>query len=74
MHVLSTWMKSEIRGTCIIQNVVYIPGPLFEAVFLEYARLLINLGHGAAATYYCSLAGDKGTQLLKEVTILFGSD
>ncbi|XP_076467443.1 WD repeat-containing protein 11-like [Babylonia areolata] len=46
-------------------------GPLFEAVFLEYARFLINLGHGKAASYYCSLAGDKGAQLYKEVCILF---
>ena len=46
-------------------------GPLFEAVFLEYARFLINLGHGKAASYYCSLAGEKGEQLYKEVCILF---
>ncbi|KAK7110591.1 WD repeat-containing protein 11-like [Littorina saxatilis] len=45
--------------------------PLFEAVFLEYARFLINLGHGKAASHYCSLAGDKGAQLYKEVCILF---
>ncbi|KAK7498382.1 hypothetical protein BaRGS_00010336, partial [Batillaria attramentaria] len=45
--------------------------PLFEAVFLEYARYLINLGHGKAASHYCSLAGDKGAQLYKEVCILF---
>lgn len=47
-------------------------GPLFEAVFLEYARYLINLGHGKAASHYCTLAGDKGAQLYKEVCILFG--
>jgi hypothetical protein len=53
--------------------VFVIAGPLFEAVFLEYARFLINLGHGKAASYYCSLAGEKGAQLFKEVCILFNN-
>ncbi|XP_050396083.2 WD repeat-containing protein 11 [Patella vulgata] len=44
---------------------------LFEAVYLEYARFLTNLGHRKAAEYYCHKAGDKGQQLLKEVEILF---
>ncbi|KAL3863810.1 hypothetical protein ACJMK2_005541 [Sinanodonta woodiana] len=46
-------------------------GLLIEAVFLEYARLLSNLGHRKAAEYYCKKAGEKGEQLLKEVEILF---
>uniref|UniRef100_A0A2C9KHQ4 Uncharacterized protein n=1 Tax=Biomphalaria glabrata TaxID=6526 RepID=A0A2C9KHQ4_BIOGL len=46
---------------------------LFEAIYLEYARYLINLGLGQAAEYYCHKAGDKGQQLLKEVEILFSS-
>ncbi|XP_064605109.1 WD repeat-containing protein 11-like [Liolophura sinensis] len=46
--------------------------PLFEAVYLEYARYLTNLRHRKAAEYYCELAGDKGAQFLKEVEILFG--
>ncbi|KAL4232352.1 WD repeat-containing protein 11 [Mactra antiquata] len=44
---------------------------LIEAVFLEYARQLSNLGHRQAAEYYCEKAGKKGQQLLKEVQILF---
>ncbi|GFR86903.1 WD repeat-containing protein 11 [Elysia marginata] len=44
---------------------------LFQAVFLEYARYLINLGLGQAAKYYCQKAGDQGQQLVKEVDILF---
>ncbi|KAH9489673.1 WD repeat-containing protein 11, partial [Bulinus truncatus] len=32
---------------------------LFEAIYLEYARYLINLGLGQAAEYYCHKAGDK---------------
>ena len=54
-----------------VDDVLNFAGPLFEAVFLEYARFLINLGHGKAASYYCSLAGEKGAQLYKEVCILF---
>ncbi|KAK3585480.1 hypothetical protein CHS0354_003328 [Potamilus streckersoni] len=46
-------------------------GTLIEAVFLEYARFLSNLGHRKAAEYYCKQAGEKGQQLLKEVEILF---
>ncbi|XP_059139612.1 WD repeat-containing protein 11-like [Physella acuta] len=46
---------------------------LIEAIYLEYARYLINLGHGQAAEYYCLKAGDKAEQLLKEVKILFSS-
>ena len=55
-------------------DVLNFAGPLFEAVFLEYARFLINLGHGKAASYYCSLAGEKGAQLYKEVCILFNNN
>ncbi|XP_005089399.1 WD repeat-containing protein 11 [Aplysia californica] len=44
---------------------------LFEAIYLEYARYLINLGLSQAAEHYCRLAGEKGQQLLKEVEILF---
>ncbi|OWF51700.1 WD repeat-containing protein 11-like isoform X2 [Mizuhopecten yessoensis] len=44
---------------------------LVEAIFLEYARQLINLGHRKASEHYCRHAGDKGTQLMKEVDILF---
>ena len=44
---------------------------LIEAVFLEYARFLTNIGLRKAAEYYCHLAGDKGEQFLKEVEILF---
>ncbi|CAL1537683.1 unnamed protein product [Lymnaea stagnalis] len=46
---------------------------LYEAIYLEYARYLINLGLGQAAEYYCHKAGEKGQQLLKEVEILFPS-
>ncbi|KAK3729030.1 hypothetical protein RRG08_005403 [Elysia crispata] len=46
---------------------------LFQAVYLEYARYLINLGLGRAAKYYCCMAGDRGQQLMKEVDILFAS-
>jgi hypothetical protein len=42
-----------------------------EAIYLEYARFLSNLGYWKAAEYYCSIAGDKGEQFLKEVEILF---
>ncbi|GFO31567.1 WD repeat-containing protein 11 [Plakobranchus ocellatus] len=44
---------------------------LFQAVNLEYARYLINLGLGQAAMFYCHKAGERGEQLLKEVEILF---
>jgi hypothetical protein len=46
-------------------------GAVIEAVFLEYARQLSNLGHKQAALYYCKKAGEKGEQLMKEVEILF---
>jgi len=46
-------------------------GHLIEAVFLEYARQLSSLGHKQAAMFYCGQAGDKGTQLSKEIEILF---
>ncbi|CAG5129448.1 unnamed protein product [Candidula unifasciata] len=46
-------------------------GSLYEAVYLEYARYLINLGLGPAAEHYCHKAGEKGQQLLQEVHILF---
>ena len=44
---------------------------LVEAIYLEYARLLSNLGHRIGAEYYCHKAGNKGKQLLQEVNILF---
>ncbi|XP_052100859.1 WD repeat-containing protein 11-like [Mytilus californianus] len=44
---------------------------LVEAVYLEYARLLSNLGYRQAAEHYCQKAGEKGEQFLKEVKILF---
>lgn len=44
---------------------------LVEAIYLEYARFLSNLGYRKAAEFYCSKAGDKGEQFLKEVEILF---
>ncbi|XP_053406773.1 WD repeat-containing protein 11-like [Mercenaria mercenaria] len=46
-------------------------GSLIEAVFLEYARQLSNLGHKKSAMFYCQKAGEKGQQLMKEVEILF---
>ncbi|XP_064630114.1 WD repeat-containing protein 11-like isoform X2 [Lineus longissimus] len=45
--------------------------PLVEAVFLEYARFMINMGNRIAAKHYCKLAGENGQQLEKEVDILF---
>lgn len=44
---------------------------LVEAVYLEYARLLANLGLRAPAEFYCQKAGDKGRQFKEEVRILF---
>lgn len=44
---------------------------LIEAVYLEYARQLSNIGLKTAAEFYCLKAGAKGQQLLKEVEILF---
>lgn len=44
---------------------------IVEAIFLEYARLLANIGHKQAAECYCGKAGGKGEQFLKEVNILF---
>ncbi|XP_052225390.1 WD repeat-containing protein 11-like isoform X2 [Dreissena polymorpha] len=44
---------------------------LIEAVFLEYARQLSNLGHKQSAVYYCGLAGKKGEQLCQEIEILY---
>ena len=41
-------------------------GPLIEAVFLEYARYLDNLGLKRGMRYYCNLAGEKGQQLMEE--------
>ncbi|XP_074640587.1 WD repeat-containing protein 11-like isoform X2 [Tubulanus polymorphus] len=45
--------------------------PLIEAVFLEYARFMINMGNQKGAEHYCHQAGENGKQLLKEVEILF---
>uniref|UniRef100_K1RW24 THO complex subunit 3 n=1 Tax=Magallana gigas TaxID=29159 RepID=K1RW24_MAGGI len=39
---------------------------LVEAVYLEYARLLANLGLRAPAKFYCQKASDKGRQLKEE--------
>lgn len=49
----------------------YIIDALTEAVFLEYARLLLTLGNRKAAEYYCQHASDKGKQLLKEIENMF---
>ncbi len=43
------------------------PDSLIEAVFLEYARILMNIAHWPATKYYCSRAGEKGRQLQKEI-------
>ena len=48
-----------------------LSAPLIEAVFLEYARFMINMGNKVAAKHYCQLAGENGQQLEKEVDILF---
>ncbi|XP_025096054.1 WD repeat-containing protein 11-like [Pomacea canaliculata] len=73
-------MRCFDRAACFIEACIEFgvlaktndTGPLFEAVFLEYARYLINLGHGKGASHYCSQAGEKGSQLHQEVCILFG--
>ncbi|XP_065924938.1 uncharacterized protein [Magallana gigas] len=39
---------------------------LVEAVYLEYARLLANLGLRAPAEFYCQKASDKGRQFKEE--------
>ncbi|XP_062608661.1 WD repeat-containing protein 11-like isoform X2 [Saccostrea cucullata] len=44
---------------------------LVEAIYLEYARLLANLGLRTPAEFYCQKAGDKGNQFKEEVRILF---
>ena len=44
-----------------------------EAVQLEYARYLLSLGNRRAAEFYCTRAGEKGEQLLKDVNSAFGS-
>ena len=72
-------MRQFNRAACFIEAAVEFrvlektteTGTLIEAVFLEYARILMNLGHKKAAEYYCRQAGGKGKQLLKEVEILF---
>ena len=74
-------MRQFNRATCFIEAAMEFglleksteTGPLIEAVFLEYARILSNLGHKKGAIYYCNQAGDKGKQLLKEVEFLFPS-
>ncbi|XP_078587664.1 WD repeat-containing protein 11-like isoform X3 [Branchiostoma floridae x Branchiostoma japonicum] len=40
---------------------------LIEAIFLEYARYLHNLGNLTAMEHYCHKAGGKGQQLLRDV-------
>ena len=47
-----------------------VTGSLHEAVFLEYARILVNLEQLQAAEFYCRQAGTNGEQLLKEIEIL----
>ncbi|WAR21719.1 WDR11-like protein [Mya arenaria] len=72
-------MRQFNRAACFIESAMEFGllkkteenGMLLEAVFLEYARQLSSLGHRQSAIYYCSLAGDKGEQLLKEIEILF---
>lgn len=72
-------MRQFNRAACFIEAAIEFNllekneanGALIEAVFLEYARQLSNLGHKQAAVYYCQKAGEKGQQLLKEVEILF---
>ncbi|ESP00415.1 hypothetical protein LOTGIDRAFT_140712, partial [Lottia gigantea] len=72
-------MRCFDRAVCFIEscqqfnllNKTEETGSLLEAVYLEYARFLTNLGHRKAAEYYCRLAGSKGEQLMKEVEILF---
>ena len=41
-----------------------------EAVFLEYARLLVAMGARKAAEFYCTKAGDKGQMLLNDINSL----
>ncbi|XP_041368583.1 WD repeat-containing protein 11-like [Gigantopelta aegis] len=72
-------MRSFDRAACFIEACLQFgvlektseTASLIEAVFLEYARFLTNIGLRKAAEYYCNLAGDKGEQFLKEVEILF---
>ena len=72
-------MRQFNRAACFIESAMEFgvlektaeTGSLIESVFLEYARVLSNLGHKKSAEYYCLQAGDRGTQLLKEVEILF---
>ncbi|XP_071090050.1 WD repeat-containing protein 11-like isoform X1 [Haliotis cracherodii] len=72
-------MRCFDRATCFIEACLEFgviektseTASLMEAVFLEHARYLSNLGLRKAAEHYCHLAGNKGQQLLKEVEILF---
>ncbi|KAL5022239.1 hypothetical protein ScPMuIL_001394 [Solemya velum] len=72
-------MRQFSRAACFIQSCREFGvmdkneenNSLIEAVYLEYARLLINVGHRKAAEFYCQQAGEKGNQLMKEVEILF---
>lgn len=56
---------------CITKQLSLFLVSLVEAVYLEYARLLANLGLRAPAEYYCQRAGSKGNQFREEVRILF---
>lgn len=40
--------------------------PLFQAIFLEYARYLLTLGLHRGFRHYSNVAGDKGQQLLQQ--------
>uniref|UniRef100_K1RDJ4 C2H2-type domain-containing protein n=1 Tax=Magallana gigas TaxID=29159 RepID=K1RDJ4_MAGGI len=47
---------------------------LMEAVYLEYARLLANLGLRAPAEFYCQKASDKGRQLKEEAKTMSSAE
>ncbi|KAH3790620.1 hypothetical protein DPMN_169010 [Dreissena polymorpha] len=61
----------ELSFNFVIFYEFMLTGSLIEAVFLEYARQLSNLGHKQSAVYYCGLAGKKGEQLCQEIEILY---
>ena len=62
----------QVLSTCIV-FLNNFSDPLIEAVFLEYARHMINLGNCEAAHHYCHLAGEKGNQLQKELENIFST-
>lgn len=65
------WIKCIEWHLYILKYICCLVVSLVEAVYLEYARLLSNLGYREAAEHYCTKAGEKGEQFLKEVKILF---